>query len=338
MGGATARFVIGGYTDGPGQGLGLVAVADGRLGDARLVAEADNPSYVVTSPDGRIAYAVLEREAGAVAAWRVGGSGVGWPPHGEEQPTGGSFPCHLTLSADGRFLVSSSYGSGSIAVHPVLEDGSLGGRTDLVQHDGPTGPHAERQDGPHAHQVVVAPDGCLLACDLGLDLVLTYVLDAMGRLEEVSRTALPPGTGPRHLALSADGAVAWVVGELSSRVVTCRVTGPLLEPVSAVSTRGPHLGPENDAAAILVSADGSRVLVSNRGDDTVAVFAVEPGGLRLHNVLDGAGHWPRDILWAPGGQLLVANERSDAVVLLDEAADGPGVTPWPKPTCLAAIA
>ncbi len=332
------RYVIGGYTDGPGQGLGVITVEDGRLSRATLVAEANNPSYVITSPDGRIAYAVLERDAGAVAAWTVGDPDTVWVPLGEQQPTGGSAPCHLTLSVDGRFLISSNYESGSIAVHPVLDDGSLGARTQLVQHEGPTGRHSERQDGPHAHQVVVGPDGHYFACDLGLDIVFTYVLDASGQLEEVSRSAMPPGTGPRHLAFSTDGAIAWVVGELSSRVVMCSVAGPVLEPVSGVSTRAPHLQLENTPAAILVTPDGARVLVSNRGDDTVAVLDVESGSLRPETVLDVFGHWPRHIAWAPEGQLLVTNERSNVVVLLGGSTDRPGVAPWPSPTCLAALA
>lgn len=336
-GAAPTRYLIGGYTEGPGQGLGIVTVESGRLGRPRLVAEAENPSYVVTSPDSRIAYAVLEREEGAVAAWLVGDPDTPWSSHGEEQPTGGSFPCHLALSADRRHLLTANYGSGSISVHPVLEDGSLGARTDLVQHEGPHGPNAERQEGPHAHQVVVGPTGLVFSCDLGLDVVLTYELDASGHLTEVARVALSPGSGPRHLAFSPDGETAWVVSELTSTVTTCRVDGAALNPVSSISTRAPHLRLDNLAAAIIVSPDGSRVLVSNRGDDTVAVFDVERGELRRETLVDCVGHWPRHIDWGPGGELLITDERSDIVVMLDSVTGQPSVARWSSPTCLAPL-
>ncbi len=346
MSATSGRYLLGGYTRAQAegiptrraQGLGVVEVVDGRLGSPRVVAEADNPSWVVLSHDGRTVYAVAERERGGVAAWRVGEGGDGpWDLLGQEQSTGGAFPCHLALSADGRHLVVANYGSGSVSVHPVLADGSVGERSDLVVHDGPSGPNRERQDGPHAHQVVVTP-GHVLVCDLGLDAVIGYELSADGRLREVARSGFSPGSGPRHLALSGEGRTAWVVSELTSTVVTCRVDGPALTPVSSVSTRAPHLQLDNLAAALLVSPDGSRVVASNRGDDTVAVFDVEAGGgLRRDTLYSAGGHWPRDLTWGPGDELLVAAERADLVIRLDPADGGLSAVEWPQPTCLVRL-
>ncbi len=334
---ACSRYVVGGYTDRPGQGVGILDIEGGRPVRAAVVAEAENPSWVLVAPSGDVVYAALEREDGAVAAWRVTAEGP-WPALGEQRSTGGSAPCHLALTPDGRHLLAANYGSGSVAVHPVAEDGSLGERTDLVQHAGPTGPNAERQDGPHAHQSVVTATGHVLVCDLGLDAVIGYELSADGRLTEVARSRFSPGTGPRHLALSPDGATAWVACELTSTVVTCDVDGARLTPRSSVSTRAPHLRLDNLAASVLVTDDGTRVLVSNRGDDTIAVFDVETGLLRRDTILDSAGHWPRANTWGPDGELLVAAERSDIVVRLDPEDGRPTVVRWPSPTCLAPLA
>ncbi|GAA1894610.1 lactonase family protein [Lapillicoccus jejuensis] len=336
---ACSRYVVGGYTDGPGQGVGVLHLEGGRPVRAAVVAEAQNPSWVLVGPSADVVYAALEREDGAVAAWRVAPDGDGpWPALGEERASGGSSPCHLALTADGRHLLVANYGDGSVAVLPVAEDGSLGERTDLVRHEGPTGPNAERQDGPHAHQCVVTPTGHVLVCDLGLDAVVGYELSPDGRLTEVARSRLSPGSGPRHLALSPDGATAWVACELTSTVVTCDVDGARLTPRSSVSTRAPHLRLDNLAASILVTDDGSRVLVSNRGDDTIAVFDVETGLLRRDTILDCSGHWPRAITWGPDGELLVAAERSDIVVRIDPEDGRPSVVRWPSPTCLAPLA
>jgi len=161
-----------------------------------------------------------------------------------QQSTGGAAPCHLALSPDGRWLVTANYTSGSVSVHPVHGDGSLGARTDLVEHRGHHGPQADRQDGPHAHQVVFV-DGGLLVCDLGLDAVVGYHLDD-GRLTEVARSAMPAGSGPRHLVL--DGVTAYVLGELSSTVTVCGVAG--LVHGRAAEIAGPSMIADDLAAAI----------------------------------------------------------------------------------------
>jgi 6-phosphogluconolactonase len=340
----TSRFVIGGYTSEAGGGIGVVTLEEGRFGTPMGVAEAANPSFVIVSADGRFLYAVLEgsgADAGAVGAWAVQDGPGPWAALGE-QSTGGSGPCHLTSSPDGRFLVAANYGSGSVSVNPVQGDGSLGGRSDLVVHAGPVGPVADRQDGPHAHQVVFGPSGHLFSCDLGLDTVIAYELDhSTGRLTEVARAALVPGTGPRHLAFAPDGSTAWVVGELASTVTACAVDGPSLTPVATVSSRGAEAKADNLAAEIVVSVDGTEVLVSNRGDDTVAVFAVDGRSLRLTGVTDCGGHWPRFITFGEDeDSLLVTNERSGSVVVLRRVGGQWSVsdaTEWRQPTVTAYI-
>jgi len=341
-----SRLVIGGYTTTPDGactgGLALAWMGPEGLGTPVVVAEAADPSFVTTSPDGHTVYAVLERDVGQVAAWRV--AEPQWEPLGS-QPTGGGAPCHLSLSPQGRHLVVANYASGSLAVHPVGPDGALGARSDLVQHEG-SGPVAGRQDGPHAHEAVFAPSGHLVSCDLGADAVISYGLDvASGRLREVSRLRLAPGTGPRHIAYSPDATVAWVVGELASTVTVCAVDGPRLTVEEAVSARVPEATGNNLAAEVLVSPDGDRIYVSNRGDDTVTRFDVTDRGrsLRYAGATDCGGHWPRFLGWGPGGRaLVVTNERSGSITTFD-VGDGDGsltqtgVVPWQRPTCFALL-
>lgn len=331
-----ARFVVGGY----GSALGAVTLTDDGFGSPDDVALAERPSCVIVSPDGRFAYAVLENAVGAVAAWAVSPTGS-WQPLGE-QPTGGADPAHLALSPDGRWLVAANYTSGSVCVHPVRGDGSLGARTDLVQHEGPLGPVSDRQDGPHAHQVVFVAQDVILVCELGLDLVITYRIDlAGGLLTELSRAALTPGTGPRHLVLSADGHEAYVVGELSSTVTTCRFDGIGLQPGVSASTRLPGETRQNTPAGIVLSASGDSVMVSNRGDDTLAEVEVEGTDLRLDEVVSCGGQQPRWLALGPEkDQLLVANQGSDRVTVLRRGPGGWAATggfAWPAPTCLALL-
>ncbi|MEP6799995.1 MAG: lactonase family protein [Lapillicoccus sp.] len=332
------RLLIGGYTKTGGRGIGVVDLEGDRLGLPSLIAEAENPSYVITSPDGRHAYAVLERTEGAVAAWSVGDGDAPWVALGE-QPTGGADPCHLEISPDGRFLLSANYSSGSVGVHPIGDNGSLGERSDFVQHQGRVGPIPERQDGPHAHQVVFGPGGHLFVCDLGLDVVITYDLDASGQLSEVVRSEFAAGTGPRNLAFSSDGTTAWLVGELSSTLVTCAVDGARLVPGRPTSTRRAGATADNTPAAIARSQDGSRVLVGNRGDDTIAVFAVTDDGLQLDSVVASGGERPRFVGWGPDGStMLVGNQRSGSIVVANpHTGEVLSSAEWPSPTCLVVL-
>lgn len=320
------RLVLGGY----GPALGLVDLGPEGFGAPVEVATAEAPSFVIVSGDGRFAYAALET-AGEVGAWAVADDGP-WRALGV-QPTGGEAPCHLALSPDGRWLATASYTSGSVSIHPVGADGSLGGRTDLVQHSGTPGPQADRQDGPHAHQVVFA-DGGLLVCDLGLDAVIGYRLDD-GRLTEVARSSMPAGSGPRHLALA--GPLAYVVGELGSTVTVCDVAGLELIPRESLSLRSDDAGGENTAAEVVLTRD--QVLASNRGDDTVAVFERVGSSLRLNEIVPCGGSWPRWI-GLVDGSLVVANERSHSLARLRPEVGSWSVVEvlgWPSPTGCAVL-
>lgn len=191
----TGTLFVGTYTSpaGGGTGIGVAgyAPATGTITGRTTITGVDNPSYLALHPSGTTLYAVDEQEQGGVTAvalasdetFRVLGT----------RSTGGAGPCHLSVHPSGRWLLSANYTSGSVAVHPIAADGSLGERTDLVVHTAPApGPG---QDGPHAHQIVTAPDGGhVLAVDLGNDTVYTYRLDTRrGTLRQLSYARLRPG-------------------------------------------------------------------------------------------------------------------------------------------------
>jgi 6-phosphogluconolactonase len=281
-------------------------------------------------------YAVLEGEQGSVGAWRVSDE-LPWEPLGE-QPTGGSSPTHLALSPSGSHLLVANYGSGSVSLHEVRPDGGLAPAAQVIQFEG-GGPHHDRQEGPHAHQVVVTDDSMVLVCDLGSDAVRGFQLDeARSRLVHLATTQFPPGSGPRHLALSRDQASAWVVTELSSQVFACRIDGADLVIEQALSSRSPGSGGDNLAAAVFTDETGQSLYVTNRGDDTLARFTIADDGRTL--AFAGAdacgGHWPRFARLGPeDGQLLIANERSDSITV--QASGRDTTTRWPAPSCLAPL-
>ncbi|MQA25287.1 MAG: beta-propeller fold lactonase family protein [Micromonosporaceae bacterium] len=290
-------------------------------------ADTPDPSYLALSPDGRFLYAANALDAGAVSAFAVEGDGV-LRPLGSRS-THGSNPCHVHVRPDGRHVLSANYKSGSVAVHPVAPDGSLGEASDVVRHTG-AGPDPERQDGPHAHQVVSDPAGrFVLAVDLGADAVFTYTLDS-GKLTPAGEARWRPGAGPRHLAFHPSGRVAYVSDELDSTVTACaydpergRLTRQRIVPAVPEAGGQPGAGAErNYPSEVLVSADGRFVYVANRGRDCVAWFAADDELTPLGSAPCG-GRWPRHIAFGRDGRLLhVANQHSDNLATLHVRDDG----------------
>jgi 6-phosphogluconolactonase len=304
---------LGTYTSWPGGGTGIglgeYDRATGALRTTGVVAGVPNPSFVIAA--GRRVYAVNEQSDGAVTALAVGPDGV--PKVVNSQGTGGADPCHLVLHKG--FLLSANYSSGSVAVHPVRPDGGLGERTDLVVHQG-AGPVLERQAAAHAHQVLPDPSGeFVLAVDLGTDSVYSYRLSRAGKLTLASTARVHAGAGPRHLAFHPNGKFAYIANELDSTIVVAAYDRGVLTPGAKVGTlpEGTPTTPPNYPAEILVSADGRFVYLSNRGHDSVAVFAVERGGsvLRLVEATPVGGRFPRHLTLDGSGRfLLAANQNS----------------------------
>ena len=337
------RAYLGTYTSwaggGTGLGLGAYDPATGRLRVTGVVPDVPNPSFVIDA--GRWVYAVNEKSDGEVTALAVGADGV--PKVVGSQPTGGADPCHLVLHRG--FLLSANYSSGSVAVHPVLPEGGLGERTDLVVHTG-AGPDPDRQEGPHAHQVLPDPTGeFVLAVDLGTDSVHSYRLSEEGKLVAAGRSRVHLGAGPRHLAFHPSGKYAYIANELDSTIVVAAYDRGVLTPGQKVSTlpAGAPTEPRNYPAEIVVSADGRFAYLSNRGHDSVAVFAVERGGavLRLVEATPVGGKFPRHIVLDSSGRFLIAaNQNSDNITTFEvDRSTGrlrqTGTTAAPIPVCVA---
>ena len=323
QGGTGTGVTLGGYRPGTGE-----ITTTGVL-------PVDNPSWLVAAPDGRTLYTVNEQPDGRVTALAVRPDGTARILN--SRSTGGDGPTHAVLHPGGRHLVTANYDSGSVAVHPIDPDGSLGERTDLVHHDRPAGPGRRA---PHAHQIIAAPDGGhLLAVDLGHDTVYGYRLDPRtGRLTETARSTLPPGTGPRHLAFHPDGRHAYLANELANTVTTCRYDpsdGRLTPGRSRPAGSG--AGP-NHPAEVLVNRRGDTLYLSNRGWNTVARFAVEEGGaeLRLLDETPAGGDQPRGLSLDPAQRLLfAANQASGTVTVFAVGPDGrltPAGPPCAAPT------
>lgn len=326
---AGIRFFVGTYTRTGSEGIYTTVLdpATGTLSQPVLAGKAQNPSFVAIHPNKRFLYAVGE---GARPKDRGGKGAVAFSidqtsgrlTELNQQDAGGAAPCHLVVDPAGTRLIVANYGSGSVAVFPVAADGRLGARAQLIQHQG-SGPNERRQKGPHAHGVTLDSAGRhALICDLGIDKVMVYRLAGEGvslRPANPPSASTPPGAGPRHAALAPDDRHLFVINELDSTITTyawSAVAGALKQ-LGTVSTLPPGFADRNSTAEIAVHPSGRFVYGSNRGHDSIAVFAFDADSATLKpvQIQPCGGKTPRCFTLDPSGRfLLVANQASNNVV------------------------
>ena len=295
--------------------------ATGEMELLGLFESVPNPTYLTLDGAGKHLYAVHETSKAdnpSVSAFAINDDFS--LTRLNTQGMTGEGPCHLALNASETFLAVANYGSGNVVLFPVDEDGSLARQSDSVQHEGGS-VNADRQEGPHAHATVFGPDGTtLFVADLGLDEIKTYRLNEQAaKLEPLSSTKTPPGAGPRHLVFHPGGAYAFVLNELASTVSVFRHQEGRLELGTTVSTL-PEFEGESTAAAIRIHPSGRFLYASNRGHDSVAVFAFDKADKAaarlapLQHVSTG-GKVPRDFALDPSGKLLVvANQQTNTLL------------------------
>jgi 6-phosphogluconolactonase len=235
--------------------------------------------------------------------------------------SGGGAPCYISLNKKGSLAFAANYMGGNVSVFPVSKDGELKPYSDLKQHSG-SGPVTDRQQNPHAHSIVLSPDGkYALAADLGIDKVITYVIDEKnGTLNQTSVLTLKPGSGPRHLAFHPNKKFAFIISELNSTITSCAYdakTGELSEIMSAGTLPEDYTG-MNSCADIHVSPNGKFLYGSNRGHDSIVIFKINKrtGTLSFVGHQSVLGKTPRNFMIDPTGSfLLAANQDSNDIVV-----------------------
>jgi 6-phosphogluconolactonase len=346
---------VGTYTEKVSKGIYAYRFdpATDQLTSLGLAAETVNPSFLAVHPSRPFLYAVNEisqyegRSSGGVSAFAVA-PGTGKLTFLDEVPSGGEGPCHLSLDKTGRYVLVANYGGGSLAVFPILKDGRLGEASAFVQHHGAS-INPQRQEGPHAHSIYVSPDNRFALCpDLGLDEVLIYRFDAgKGTLTPnyPAFAIVSSGAGPRHFAFHPSGKFGYVIDEMLSTITvfSYQPASGALDVLQAVSTLPQNFKGENSAAEVEVHPSGKFLYGSNRGDDSIAVFAINirKGTLTPAGHVPTLGKTPRNFAIDPTGTyLFAANQSSDSIVQFRIDPNNGRLTPTgkvlevPSPVCV----
>lgn len=345
---------VGTYTDaGRRDGIHLVSMdaASGALRHVAAVYAGPNPSFLTVRPGGRTLVAVNEvndmagKATGSLRSFAIGADGGITPIN--EQSSEGAAPCYVALDRTGQVAMVANYLGGTLALLGVNERGALSKASHVVQHVG-TGKIAARQERAHAHCIIPHPSNRFaLAADLGIDRVLVYRLDVQGGSlthVQASDAVLAPGTGPRHLAFHPSLPIVYVSGELNSTVsvLRCDPDTAALSVVQTLTTVPVGFTGENYPADLHAAPDGRALYVSNRGQNSIAVFGISAAGmLSFQHSISTGGDWPRNFALDPTGRwLLVANQRSGSIVVLARDGESGRLTSTsqrielPSPACL----
>ena len=310
----------------------------GTISEVAAFPSMRNPAYLTLDGAGRVLYAVNElgeyagRFGGAASAFAVD------PANGHltwinTVPTHGADPCHLAVHPAGRHLLVANYTSGHVTTLPIGEDGALGEATQTLKLRGAS-VHPTRQTGPHAHCVTPDATGAhVFVADLGADRVHAFGFDAgsgMLRPHDPAGAAAPPGAGPRQIRLHPRWPFAYVINELASSVTVhgYDAGAAALQARQTISTLPDDVTVPNSCAELRIGPSGHVLYASNRGHDSIAVFAIAPdtGLLSPIGHVATGGATPRSFALSPdGGFLVAANQRGDGVVLfrVDEATGMP---------------
>lgn len=329
---------FGTYTGEKSQGVYVSRLdrATGALTPPELAAATPSPSFLAVHPSRQYLYAVNEvrdfrgEPVGSVSAFTIDAAS-GKLTALNAQGSGGNGPAHLVVDRAGKNVLVANYGGGSVAVLPVGADGTLKPASAVVQHTG-SSVHPKRQTKPYAHSINVDPaNRFAYAADLGLDKVLIYRFDAdKGSLvaNDPPFASVQPGAGPRHFAFHPKGRFAYVINELLLTVTAFSHDGKsgALTELQTISTLPPGQAVEASysTAEVQVHPSGTFLYGSNRGHDSITVFAIDEASGRLTYVQNRPtqGSTPRGFGVDPtGAYLLAANQRSDSVVVfrIDQA-------------------
>jgi len=346
---------IGTYTGPKSQGIYVykLTVATGKLTPLGLAAESNNPGYLAIDPTHRYLYAVNEiadyegKKSGSVSAFTIDHK-TGKLALLNIVASGGSGPTHLVVDKTGKYVLVANYGAGSVGLFPILAGGRLGEAQAILPQTGHS-VNPQRQEAPHAHSIYVSPDNRFaVSADLGTDQVYVYRFDASkGTLtpNQPPYVTVAAGSGPRHFAFDPHGRFGYVIQEMGSSISAFSYDAirGWLHQLQTISTLPSNYKGSSTCAEVESHPYGKFLYGSNRGHDSIAVFAIDPvkGTLVPLEYVSTEGKTPRGFGMDPTGHYLIAaNQDSNTLVVFRVDPTTGRLTPTgqkedvPSPVCV----
>ncbi|MFN0166888.1 MAG: lactonase family protein [Bryobacteraceae bacterium] len=300
----------------------------GKATEPELAAEASNPNFLEIHPSRKFVYAVGDipgpegKKQGGVMAFSIEMK-TGKLALLNQVSSSSAGPCHISVDKTGQTALVANYGGGTVAAFGIEKDGRLRESASVIRHAGKS-VNPKRQEAPHPHSFNVSLDNRWgVAADLGLDQVLVYKLDPA---KSTITPANPPfakvasGAGPRHFAFHPSGKYGYVINEIGNTVTAFRfdtARGVLTE-IQDITTLPAGFSGTSYTAEVRVHPNGHFLYGSNRGHDSIAVFAIDQatGRLKPVEIVSTQGKNPRNFNLDPSGTLLLAgNQSTDNIVI-----------------------
>jgi 6-phosphogluconolactonase len=315
------RLFVGGFTKPGAKGMSVFDFNPGN-GDIKLISEAQvgpNPAYFCFSTKANLFYVANEvmefngAFGGGLTTYKYKAEEASFEKLNEMLiPYGG--PCYISLSPDSTHLFIANYPNGSVAVVKLDNLGIPSEITDTTLYN------KSAPDESHAHMILSDPEGKkIYVTDLGLDRIIVYDFDkSTGQLSQSENglVQLPDGIGPRHFVFNSNGSNLYVINELGSKMLVFNIKENE-EPglVQILPTTRSSFEGNNYCADVHLSKDGKFLYGSNRGENTIVTYKVEPDGtLTLAGHTSCGGNWPRNFVIDPSGKFLLAgNQKSDSI-------------------------
>lgn len=343
---APTFLYVGTYTRAPRTGRGILIYhfdpVSGGLTPVTAFRDVDSPSFLTVDPHRRVLYAVNEigdflgpTTTGAVSAFAIDQTS-GNLTFLNRLSSEGRTPAHLAVEPTGRYLLVATYTGGTAVCYPILSDGQIGRPSDIVTHTGQPGPNRGPQTQARAHMILPDPSGFrAMVPDLGLDQIFVYVLDgSTGRFgtNDPPHVHAAPGAGPRHLAYHPNGRNVYVINELNSTLAAYAYDSEsgVIYHLQTQTTLPASFTEANATAHVMVHPSGRFVYGSNRGHNSIAIFAVDPDSGRLSPLGHEStqGRTPRNFNIDPSGNFMfVGNQDTDNFVSYRINQSTGGLTP-----------
>jgi 6-phosphogluconolactonase len=287
----------------------------GKLGAPTLAVETRDPAHFTLSVDGAHLYLCNTGTPGGVSAFSVDRKSGALKLLNYKESKGRG-PSYVSVDGSGRYVLDANYGGGFVEVYSLAKDGSLDTQTAFIEHSGSSA-HA-RQNKPFAHWFRTDPSNRFgLVADLGIDQIVVYRFDSTtGKVSPNNPPAAktPPGTGPRHLAFHPNGKWLYGIAELANQVMAFHWDGDkgTLTQFQSVNTLADGYSQPSTAAEIAIHENGKFLYASNRGEDSLVVYAIDAksGELALRQRIPSRGKVPRYFSFDPSNRwLLVSNQE-----------------------------
>ena len=233
------------------------------------------------------------------------------------QKTGTATPLGSVELSNPSYLTPSE--GGNMSVFRLRKDGTLSPAEALFKGTA-NGPDTIRQIVPHIHCALFSPDGkYIFATDFSADRILRFTLSSEGNISRLPGEAIgiAPDSGPRHLTFSPNGKFAYLINELSGKVIAFGYTDGKLEQIQSIAADSLRA---RGSADIHLSPDGKFLYASNRLEgDGIAIFAVDTvNGTLTRAGYQPTGIHPRHFNITPNGKYLLAACRDSNVIQVYE--------------------